>query len=109
MNPEKQPYHKLNRRMATKLCTNVKQLDLTSNPIKQFNNGSFEGLSNLLRLDLSGMYDLDWLVAVQFESGTFNPLKSIKILILSGSMLNVSSLFSALCHVNKNIQELILI
>ena len=95
--------------MATKLCTNVKQLDLTSNPIKQFNNGSFEGQSNLLRLDLSGMYDLDWLVAVQFESGTFNPLKSIKILILSGSMLNVSSLFSALCHVNKNIQELILI
>ena len=88
--------------------TNVKQLDLTSNPIKQFNNGSFQGLSNLLSLDLSGMHDVDWLVAVQFESGTFNPLTSIKILILSGSMLNVSSLFSALCHVNKNIQELIL-
>ena len=85
---------------------NLKQLDLSGNPIRILENGSFQGLSKLLRLTMSRIQpDSE---CVHIEKRTFGPLKSIKVLDLSFSQLNMRSLVSVFCLLSKNIQELAL-
>ena len=85
---------------------NLKQLDLSGNPIRILENGSFQGLLKLLRLTMRRIQpDSE---CVHIEKRTFGPLKSIKVLDLSFSQLNMRSLVSAFCLLSKNIQELAL-
>ena len=56
--------------------TNLKELDLSGNPVKIFTNQSFQGLSNLLRLSLRRIQtDAGCL---HIENGAFSPFKSMK-------------------------------
>ena len=86
--------------------TNMEQLDLSGNPIKIIENGSFQGLTNLLELHLTNIHPDP--ATVHFENRAFSPMISIKTIDLSNSSIHITSLLSTFCHLGKSIEELTL-
>ena len=86
--------------------TNLKQLDLSGNPVRIFENRSFQGLTNLHKLHLTNIHPVP--ATVRFENRAFSPMISIRTINLSNSSIHITSLLSAFCHLGKSIEELTL-
>ena len=83
----------------------LKVLDMSNNPLERCKNGSFSGLSDLTDLILS---DIKPDVFLSFDRDTFRPMKSLRIINVSSSVVHRSSLFYSLCSVVSELDHLIL-
>ena len=91
--------------MAFHSFPNLLHLDLSNNPIGKCENGSFRGLPELRGLRMTNIIPDVFLV---FESDTFRPLKSLKWMDMSYSLIHKQSFFTALCSVVSDLHSLTL-
>ena len=88
------------------LFINLKILHISRNPLEHCENGSFMGLNSLTELYIR---DVDPETgSLIFESSTFNPLTSLKLLDLSYSSIRMSTIFKAFCGLSDNIETILM-
>ena len=84
---------------------NLHLLDMSNTKLEKCQNGSFLGLTELQHLMLSNITPAVYLA---FESDTFWPMKSLKVIDISSSVVHRPSVFHSLCSIVSDLDHLIL-
>ena len=84
---------------------NLHSLDMSNTKLEKCQNGSFFGLTKLRSLILS---NINPAANLAFESDTFRPMTSLKVIDISSSIVNRVSLLHSLCSIVSDLDHLIL-
>ena len=82
---------------------NLHLLDMSNTKLENCQNGSFLGLSELRSLILSNITPAAYLA---FESDTFRPMTSLKVIDISSSVVHRPSVFHSLCSIVSDLEHL---
>ena len=82
---------------------NLHLLDMSNTKLEKCQNGSFLGLSELQTLILSNITPAAYLA---FESDTFRPMTSLKVIDISSSVVHRPSVFHSLCSIVSDLDHL---
>ena len=82
---------------------NLHLLDMSNTKLEKCQNGSFLGLSELRSLILSNITPAAYLA---FESDTFRPMTSLKMIDISSSVVHRPSVFHSLCSIVSDLEHL---
>ena len=82
---------------------NLHLLDMSNTKLEKCQNGSFLGLSELQTLILSNITPAAHLA---FESDTFRPMTSLKMIDISSSVVHRPSVFHSLCSIVSDLDHL---
>ena len=82
---------------------NLHLLDMSNTKLEKCQNGSFLGLTGLRSLILSHITPAAYLA---FESDTFRPMTSLKVIDISSSVVHRPSVFHSLCSIVSDLDHL---